>query len=243
MSVEIYRKGPCTVKYGNMVIGQTEGDIAFKYTPEWRLFMPDQSTGPQGAFIVREGVEVTVPLVPRADALEMFHANIFPAGLKKATLKSGGGNSTLSGAEAAGQTTITVASGTNFANDDLVIIDPGTPKAEIRTVQVSSNDLSFTEPLAFNHDSGAVVQELDSDPKLKYSIGNNRSNIQFAELLIDPLDGSDDIKIYKAICTGEVELPIKKEEESVIELTYVGVEDTTRANGDRLFAIGLQSVS
>lgn len=244
MTVEIFRKGPCTVKYGNIAIGQTEGDIAFKYSPEWRLFTPDQSTGPQGAFIVNESCEVKIPIVPRADALEMFHSNLFPAGLKKGTLKVGGGDSTLSAAEDAGQTTITVVSGANFAIGDLIIIDPGTAKAEIRTLTgVSTNDLTFTEPLGWAHAAAAVVQELDADPKLKYSVGNNRGNVQYAELLIDPLDGSDDIKLYKAICTSEVELALKKGEETIIESTYVGIEDTSRNNGDRLFSIGDQSVA
>ena len=244
MTVAIYRKGPCTVKLGGISIGQTEGDVVFKYSPQWKMFTPDQSLGSQGAFIVSESVEVKVPLIPRADALELVHAHAFPAGLVQVTKKVGGGDSTLSGSEAIGETTITVASGTNFAIGDLIVIGEGLPTAEIRVLtNVSTNDLVFAEPTAYLHASGEVVQELDADPKIKITLGNNRSGIDYAELLIDPLDGSDDIKVYKAICTAEVELALKKEEESVIELTYMGIEDTTRNNGDRLAAIGLQSVA
>lgn len=244
MTVPLFRKGPCTVKLGGISIGQTEGDVVFKYSPEWRLFMPDQSTGPQGAFLVSESVEVVVPLVPRADALELVHSHAMPAGLINVTKKSGGGDSTLANAEPKGQTTITVAAGTNFAIGDLIVIGEGTPYAEIRTLTgVSTNDLTFAEELGYDHASGEVVQELDADPKIKVSVGNNRDNVRFAELLIDPLDGSDDIKVYQAICTGELELALKKGEESVIELTFAGIEDTTRNNGDRLAAIGLQSVA
>ena len=76
MTVAIFRSGPANITYGGVDIGQTKGDVVFKYTPEWRLFQPDQSTGPQGAFIVNEAVELTVPLIPRKDALNLIQANI-----------------------------------------------------------------------------------------------------------------------------------------------------------------------
>lgn len=244
MTVALYRKGPCTVKFAGITIGQTEGDVVFKYSPEWKMFTPDQSLGAQGAFIVSETIECTVPLIPRADALELVHAHAFPAGLIQVTKKTGGGDSSLSAAEAIGETTIAVASGTNFAIGDMIVIGEGLPTAEIRTLTgVSGTDLTFAEATGYLHAAGEIVQELDSDPKIKYTLGNNRTGIGFAELLITPLDGSDPIKIYKALCTGEVELALKKEEETVIELSYMGIEDTARNNGDRLAAIGLQSVA
>jgi hypothetical protein len=312
MTVALMRKGPCLVKYGGVTIGQTEGDVVFKYSPEWRQFMPDQSTGAQRAFLVKEAVEVKVPLVPRADAWDLIRANAFPAGLKKSTPTAGDGattvdgdhaagvttlavadgsvfavgdvikigagqtieyraitaidtndltvaatsyahaggeavadvkGSSLSGAEAVGQTVIGVSVDDDFTQGDVVMIGEGA-KAELRTISsVGTGDVTLSEAIGFAHAAGELMFVLDADPKLKFSVGNNRSNIQYAELIIDPLDGSDDIKVYKALCTSEVELPLKKEEESVIELTYVGIEDTTRTSGDRLAAIGDQSVA
>ena len=54
MTVALVQKGPCSVKYGGATLGQTEGDVVFKYSPKWRLFTPDQSLGPQDAFIISE---------------------------------------------------------------------------------------------------------------------------------------------------------------------------------------------
>ena len=312
MSVALYRKGPCTVKFGGAVIGQTEGDVVFKYSPQWKTFTPDQSTGPQAAFIVSESVEVKIPLVPRADAWEIMRANGMPAGLKKVNPAEDSGATTVSGAHVAGATTLAVVSGaavtdeqiirigsgattefrrisniaTNnltvtaltyahangeavqevfgsyltgdeavgqtslsinddaqFTAGDLISIGEGT-LTELRVVaSVSAGIVVVTESIAFAHLSGTLVMRLDATPELKMTLGNNRDNVQFGQLTIDPLDGSDDIVVYKAICTGEIELALKKEEETVMEMTFVGIEDTSRSNGDRLASIGLQSVS
>jgi len=312
MTVALFRKGPCTVKLGGAVIGQTEGDVVFKYSPEWRMVLPDQSTGAQSSFLVSESVEAVVPLLPRADALELIKGNAMPGGLKLATPTDDDGASTVDGDHVAGVTTLNVDDGGEFADEKIIRIGSGTTREyrrisaivsdaltvaaltfahasgeavaevlgsyfsadeavgqtalsvndetdfadgayvmigqgsrmEVRKVSSTSTGvLNIDEPLAFAHSAQELIMVLDSDPKLKMTVGNNRSDVQFAELLIDPLDGSDDIKIYKALCTSEVEIALKKGEESVIELTYTGVEDTTRSNGDRLAAVGLQSVA
>lgn len=245
MTVAIYRSGPANISYGGVNIGQTKGDVVFKYTPEWRLFMPDQSTGAQAAFIVNEAVELTIPLIPRADALNIIQANTLPASLKMATKVGGGGDTTITNAETAGTTALTVASETNFTTGDFVIIDEGTAKAEVAVVASTAvGTVTLAAPgLQYDHDALATISELDPDPKLKVGIGGNRDNVQFAQLLVDPVDGSDDIVLYKALCTSEPELQVKKEEEMVVELTYVGIEDTTREAGDRLASIGLQTVA
>lgn len=311
MTVALHRKGPATIYYGGANIGQTEGDITVKYAPEWKQFTPDQSTGPQGSFLINESVEIKIPLILRADAYELIRANAMPSGLKKVTPTPGAASSTVDGAHVAGDTVLTVADGTNFTTDDIIQIGTGQTR-EFRKITKSSNDftvaaltyahangedvinvlgtalsgaeavgqtslsvtdetdfvagrvvaigsgaslelrvvastssgvLVVTEAIGFAHASGELVMMLDADPKLRVGIGNNRSDIQFATLVIDPLDGSDDIKLWKALCTSEVELPIKKEEESIVELTFVGIEDTTRSNGDRLLSIGDLSVS
>lgn len=245
MTVAIYRSGPANISYAGVNIGQTKGDVVFKYTPEWRLFMPDQSTGAQGAFIVNEAVELTIPLIPRADALNIIQANTLPASLKHGTTAGGGGSTTITNAETAGTTSLTVADESNFDAGDLVIIDEGTAKAEIATVaSTAAGTIVLAAPgLQYDHAALTTIAELDADPAIRVGIGGNRNNIQFSELLVDPVDGSDDIKIYKALCTSEPEFMVKKEEEMVVELTYVGIEDTTREAGDRLASIGDQTVA
>ena len=245
MTVAIYRSGPAEITYGGVNIGQTKGDVVFKYTPEWRLFAPDQSTGAQGAFIVNEAVEMTVPLIPKADALNIIQANILPASLKMATKAVAGGDTTLDEGEPAGETSISVLAEADFDAADLVIIDEGKANAEIGVVaSTAAGEVVLAAPgLQYAHLTGATISELDADPKLKVGIGGNRDNIQFAELVVDPVDGSDDLVLYKALCTSEPEFSVKKEEEMVVELTYVGIEDTSREAGDRLASVGLQSVA
>lgn len=245
MTVQIYRSGPANITYGGVDVGQTKGDVVFKYTPEWRMFMPDQSTGAQGAFIVNEAVELTIPLIPRADALNIIQANTLPASLKMATKKVGGGDTTITGAEVAGTTVLAVGDESNFTDGEYVIIDEGTAKGEIAVVASTSvGQITLAAPgLQYDHLAAATISSLDADPKLKVGIGGNRPNIQFAPILVTPVDGSDSIQLYKSLCTSEPEFQVKKEEEMVIELTFVGIEDTTREAGDRLASIGLQSVA
>ncbi|KKM00075.1 hypothetical protein LCGC14_1808050 [marine sediment metagenome] len=245
MTVAIFRSGPAAITYGGVDIGQTKGDVVLKYTPEWRLFQPDQSTGAQGAFIVNEAIELTIPLIPRADALNIIQANILPASLKKGTVVGGGGDTTLDADAAAEATVISVVSETNFTTADRVLIDGGKANAEIAVVaSVVAGEVTLAAPgLQFAHLSGATMEELDPDPKLRLGIGGNRDNIAFAALLVTPTDGSDPIQVYKALCTSEPEFSVKKEEEMLVELTYIGLEDTARAAGDRLASIGDQSVA
>lgn len=246
MSVAVVKKGPCTVKYGGNDLGYTEGDLTFKYSPEFRLFVPDQTLGPVDFFIVSESIEVMVPLVPRADVQNLAAAKAFAASLLKGTKKTGGGDTTLSAAEAAGQTVLSVTSETNFAAGDLILIDAGTPMAEVVEVLSTSTGeitLATGTPLRFAHASGATVIELDADPKLRLALGGQRANIPTAELLLTPVDGSAAIKIYKALVTGEVEHATKKGEESIVELTFTALEDTSRAAGDRMATIGDMSVA
>ena len=245
MTVAIFRSGPANITYGGVDIGQTKGDVVLKYTPEWRMFMPDQSTGAQGAFIVNEAIELTVPLIPRADALNIIQANILPASLKKGTVAASGGDTTLNGDAAAAETVISVTSETDFDTGDLVLIDGDKANAEVDEVASTGvGEITLVAPgLQFAHLSGATMIELDADPKLRLGIGGNRDNIAFAALVVTPTDGSDVIKLYKALCTSEPEFSVKKEEEMLVELTYVGLEDTSRVAGDRLASIGDQSVA
>ena len=112
----------------------------------------------------------------------------------------------------------------------------------VDSVQVG--EVTLASPgLQFDHLSGATMIELDPDPKLRMGIGGNRDNIALAPLLVTPTDGSDPILLYKALCTSEPEFSIKKEEEMLVELTYIGLEDTSRVAGDRLASIGDQSVA
>ncbi len=245
MTVAIFRSGPANITYGGVDIGQSKGDIVFKYTPEWRLFMPDQSTGAQAAFIVNEAVELSVPLIPRGDALNIIQANTLPASLKQATKKVSGGDTTITAAEVVGTTVLAVGSETDFSDGEFVIIDEGTAKGEIAVVATTSvGEITIASPgLQYDHLAGASISSLDPDPLLKVGIGGNRDFIQFAPILVTPLDGSDPIQLYKALCTSEPEFSVKKEEEMVVELTWVGIEDTSREAGDRLASIGLQSVA
>jgi hypothetical protein len=83
-----------------------------------------------------------------------------------AVKSSGHLDSTLDGATAAGVTTITVASATNGAVGDVIKIDV-TSLAEYRVITaISSNDVSFRDPLRYAHANGVAVEEADDDGKV-----------------------------------------------------------------------------
>jgi hypothetical protein len=86
----------------------------------------------------------------------------------KVTLESSnpGTDTTLSAAEAAGQTTLSVTSATGFKVGDKIRIEGGTAKAETLTItQVNDSDtdtLVVSSPLTTDHASGVAVQKVNT---------------------------------------------------------------------------------
>ncbi len=80
--------------------------------------------------------------------------------------------------------------------------------------------------------------------KTRIAVGNSTtSEPPTAELLITPIDGSDPVRFYKALVSDEIEMVLQKAEETIIEVPFEALGDTSRAQGDQLFSIGDQSVS
>lgn len=74
--------------------------------------------------------------------------------------------------------------------------------------------------------------------RLKFG-GQVGSEIPTGRLVISPVAGNlDPIVVYKARATSEVTIPYANDDIAVIDATFVGLIDTTRADGDRLFRIG-----
>jgi len=58
------------------------------------------------------------------------------------------------------------------------------------------------------------------------------------ELVLTPIDGSESITIYKALCTSEITIGYTKDGERITECTFIGLVDTTKTEGNKLFKIG-----
>lgn len=237
------RLGRSTVKYGGHDLGFTEGEIAFTYTQEFRLFVPDQNTGAVKKFLLNEAVKATIPIA-QTNARSLAAAKAFPGGELKATPVGGGGTTTLDADAAAGDLILSVVSETNFEAGDFVLVGTGASAelVQVDTASVGQLDLKADTPLKFAHLSGEAAVEADVT-KLRIAAGNQVDGIPEAVLDIIPLDGSDPIRIYKAFVGEEVELSLQKAEESVMEIPFMGLADTGRAVGDQLFSIGDQSVT
>ncbi len=238
------RLGRSTVKYGGHDLGFTEGEIAFTYTQEFRLFVPDQNTGAVKKFLLNEAVKAVIPMA-QTNAKSLAVAKAFPGGSVKATPVGGGGVGDLENAEAAGSVLLEldVGQGATFDPDDFVLVGSGADAeiVQVDSIAVDVLTLKAETPLQFAHDAAEAVIQVDTT-KVRIAAGNLVDNIPEAVLDIVPLDGSDPIRLYKAFVGEEVELTLQKAEESVMEIPFMGLADTTRANGDQLFSIGDQAV-
>ena len=234
------------VKFGGVDLGFTEGDITLTFTHENRDFRPDQSTLKLKKFLINEDATITIPMVQTL-ARSLARAKAFPTGELKATPVGGGGTGLLTVAEAAGsiELTLDVGEGVNFTTDDFALVGSG-PTAEMVQIDSIASDvltLKATTPLQFDHAIGDAVVEVDKT-KTRIAIGNSTTQeAPTAELLIEPIDGSDPIKFYRAQVSDDVEIVLQKGEETIIEVTFEALGDTSRAENDQLFSIGDQSVT
>lgn len=239
------RVGRSNVKYGGVDLGFTEGEISFSFSQTFREFRPDQSTLKLKDFLLDEALEITIPLA-QSLAKSLSRAKVFAAGTLKADPVGGGGTGLLTVAGAAGGVILTLdtGEGTNFAAEDWALVGSG-PSAQlvqIDSVAVDVLTLKATTPLQFAQAIGAAVVESDIT-KVRIAVGDSRDAIPDAVLDIEPIDGSDPIRVYLAKVISDIEVPFQKAEESVYEVTYTAKSDTSRARGDRLFSIGDQSVT
>lgn len=67
-----------------------------------------------------------------------------------------------------------------------------------------------------------------------------------AALLLHPIDGNstdEDVNIYKAVPIGEVKLPYKVDEETTYEVTFLGLIDDSKSDGNLIGKFGTASVA
>lgn len=184
MAVQIIAKnyviGPAEIYYRDEAatgpwtgLGATLDAMTFRVISEW--FVPDNLQGIKGPVkgldVLRRlnaEVQFTLPdftgdrmgiVIPGARVTAETHADATGTP----------GSSDLDGAIAAGATTISVTSGTNFAVGDYVRIGSGAGVlVEYRQLTaVSTNDLSFRDPLIQAHADAEEVVETDGDYRTK----------------------------------------------------------------------------
>lgn len=240
---EEVRIGRSLVKYGGVDLGFTEGEITLTYSLEYRDFVPDQQTAKCKKFLLNEAAMISVPLA-QSLARSFARGKMFPNGELKATALGGGGSSTSANAEVAGATTIDVQAGqgTNFTAGNYVLIGAGKTAVLHKIDTIATDELTLTEPLQFDQAAGVAILEVDRT-KTRIAVGNAAGEPPTAELTIEPTDGSDAIKFYSAVISDEWELTLQKAEESVTEIQFEAIADSSRALGDQLMTIGDLTVS
>ncbi len=241
-AIQQVRVGRSEVSFGGKNLGFTRGEITLTYSPEYRLFVPDQLSAANKAFFIVEGLKVEIPLA-QSTAESMADAKTMAQGIVQGAAPAGSpGNTTLDGAHAAGVASIEVALITNFDDGDKIIVGTGV-NSEVAVIAgtPSGTTIALAFGLQFDHADLEAVKEVDG-AKLKFSVGGLVTEPATAALLIDPVDGSDDIAVYRAFVMDEVELSLTKEEEVVIGVTYTALLDTTRTAGDQLYSVGDQTV-
>lgn len=237
--------GRAKVEYGGVDLGFTEGEVVLTYTPTYRLFEPDQNTAPVEAFLTNEALKATIPLA-QSKIKSLGLAKAFAAGKLKGEPESGGATDTLDANVAAGAAALSVADETGFADGDFVQVGSG-PNAEIvqiGTPAAGSLPIDASTPLQYDHLSGEAVVELETPVKRKITLGNEVEGIPAAELKITPVDGStESFVIHKALVVDEVEISLQKTEETVVEVAYTALADTSKPAGEQLASLGDQSVT
>lgn len=240
------RIGRSKIKFGGVDLGFTEGEITLTFTPEHRDFRPDQSTLKLKKWLINEDVSISIPLA-QSVAKSLGRAHAFPTGSLKAEPVGGGGTGLLTVAGVPGSVTLTLdtGEGANFTADDFALVGSG-PTAQLVEIDSIAADvltLKAATPLQYAQAIGAAVVQVDAT-KTRIAIGNSgTSELPTAELLITPIDGSDPIKFYRAVVMDEIEMVLQKSEETIVEVPFEALADTSRAAGDQLFSIGDQSVT
>lgn len=72
------------------------------------------------------------------------------------------------------------------------------------------------------------------------NIGKTAGNkLTAQELVLTPAADSEYVvTIYRAVPSGDIVLPFKTEEETVYEVTFIGLIDESKTNGEKLMRIG-----
>ncbi len=99
----------------------------------------------------------------------------------------------LSGDEAAGQTVLSVLSGTNFAANEFVLVGiPGAEQSEIRKIQsVAAGTITITAALSYDHNQGTIITFIPFDQIEVYSspsAGGSYSLISAVSIRADSLE-------------------------------------------------------
>ena len=239
------RIGRSNVKYGGVDLGFTEGEITLTYTPEFRDFRPDQSTAICKKFLLNEDIALSVPLA-QSLAKSLARGKAFGAGELKAGALGGGGTSTSAGSISAGGIIVSVQAGkgVDFSAGNFILVGTGLTAEMVQIASIATDDLTLEDatPIQFDHADEDAVIEVDPT-KVRIAIGDP-SVIELPTAVLDiiPLDGSDPIRIYKALVGDEIEIVLQKGEETVVEVPFMALADESRPAGDRLMSIGDQTV-
>lgn len=221
-------------------VGVTLDDAVMRITQE--TWSPDNLNGVYGPVrgldvsqTVGAEIEFTLGEIAGEKIALAIPGAQFTAADGGAEASSTHGDSTLDGAHAAGVTTIAVASATNFAVGDPIKIDTGSV-AEWRTITaIATNDLSFRDPLLFDHLTGVDVVEAVSDNRAVITMPTFRrypasAYREWALVSESGRSGVNELRLPIGIATSAGEMTVADDAVAGMRVTIAGRLDETNLN-------------
>ncbi len=114
---------------------------------------------------------------------------------------------------------------------------------EFTAAQTEFAQLDKAFPETSSYDGAGTADRVDIGGDAGYSIRQDAVVMVIHPLKNAATDFSDDITIYKAVSTGDIELPYLVDEQKAVALTFTALVDEQYGAGRRLGHIGPAAVS
>lgn len=114
---------------------------------------------------------------------------------------------------------------------------------EFTLAQTEFYQLDKAMPETSSYDGAGSADRVDVGGDAGYSLRADAKQLVIHPLKNAPTDYSDDITIYLAVSTGDIEIPYKVDEQKVVACTYTALVSEAYGAGRRLGHIGPAAVS
>lgn len=114
---------------------------------------------------------------------------------------------------------------------------------EMTLAQTEWRQLDVAMPETSSYDGAGVADRVDLGGDAGYSLRADAKQLIIHPLKNAATDFSDDITIYLAVSTGEIEIPYKVDEQKVVGVTFTALVSEAYGSGRRLGHIGPSAVS
>lgn len=123
------------------------------------------------------------------------------------------------------------------------ILNGTTATIEFVLAQDEYRQRDISMPESSSYDGAGSLDRADIGGDAGYSLRTDAKELRIHPLKRAVSDFTDDIVIYKAVSTGDVEVPYKVDEQQVVPITMTALVDEAYGVGRRLGHIGSAAVS